>query len=125
MVCAVNIEDAMNLHRGCSLGKDFTFNPIGPESDVGVFCALKNFLMHLLVPHAITAMAGGGIKYYFAAHLAGRRVVIHPAPFEVKTSVDSVESVPKGKLDCSLRGNKLKTYLWRLSAASDSRQNQG
>src|ERR1700680_5065160 len=113
----------MNLHCGCSLGQDFTFHAIGPENDVGVFCALKNFLMHLLVPHAMTAMAAGGINHHFPAHLADRWFVIHPAPLKLKSSVDGVERVSEGKRDRGFGGNKLKHYSGSLSTP-DYPQNQ-
>ena len=124
VVGTVNAEHTVDLDRGCALGKDFTFNAIRPENDVGVFFALQNFLMHLLVTHPITAMAAGGIKYYFATDVAGRWVVVHPPPFKIKTSVYRVEGVSKGKPDCSLHRKKLKRYFCCLSQTADGRQDQ-
>jgi len=124
MVCPVNAEDAVDLNGGCALGQDFAFDVIGMENDVGVLGALENFLMHLLIAHAIAGVAAGGIEYHFATDIARRWVVIDLASLKVKSSVDGVECVSKGKRNRCFGGNKLENYSRSLSVAADSAQNQ-
>jgi len=124
MVRAVNAKDAVDLYRGCALRQDFAFDAIGMEDDLRIFCALENFLVHLLVTHAIAGMAAGGIEHHFTTHIARRRVVIQPAPLELKSSVNGMERISEGKRDRGFGRNKIKHYPGSLSAHY-SPQNQG
>src|SRR5580704_99768 len=99
MVGAVDGEDSVDPHRGLSLHRNSSIDPVRTEYDFRVAVTLQHFAMHLTVTHAAAAVAAPGVHNDCTGELARRGIEPQRAFLQAECPAHRMKHITEQEID--------------------------